>query len=96
MACNKGTIVILCGGGPAPGINTVISTVAKLFLNDGYKVIGLHNGYEGLFSEKRQIIEFDFEIADKIFNTGGSILYMSRFKPKGQDLNIDFFTEFDI
>ena len=30
----KESIVILAGGGPAPGINTVISTVAKTFLKD--------------------------------------------------------------
>ena len=36
------SIVILAGGGPAPGINTVISTVAKTFLKDNYRVIGLH------------------------------------------------------
>ena len=29
------SILILCGGGPAPGINSVISTVAKAFLKDG-------------------------------------------------------------
>jgi len=27
----KKSIAIICGGGPAPGINTVISTVAKIF-----------------------------------------------------------------
>ena len=25
------TIAILCGGGPAPGINTVVATVTKVF-----------------------------------------------------------------
>ena len=38
------SVVILAGGGPAPGINTVISTVAKAFLSDNYRVIGLHEG----------------------------------------------------
>jgi 6-phosphofructokinase 1 len=28
------SIVILAGGGPAPGINTVVSTVAKTFLKE--------------------------------------------------------------
>ena len=43
------SIVILAGGGPAPGINTVISTVAKTFLKDGYRVISLQEGYKNLF-----------------------------------------------
>ena len=45
----KESIVILAGGGPAPGINTVISTVAKTFLKDGYRVLGLNEGYKNLF-----------------------------------------------
>ena len=44
----KESIVILAGGGPAPGINTVISTVAKTFLKDGYRVLGLNDGYKNL------------------------------------------------
>ncbi|HML85459.1 MAG TPA: phosphofructokinase, partial [Bacteroidales bacterium] len=40
----KNTIVILCGGGPAPGINTVIGSVAKIFLQDNYRVLGMHEG----------------------------------------------------
>ncbi len=34
-------------GGPAPGI----SKVAKVFLKDGYRVIGLNQRFKGLFSE---------------------------------------------
>jgi ATP-dependent phosphofructokinase / diphosphate-dependent phosphofructokinase len=86
-----GTIAILCGGGPAPGINTVISTVAKVFLKDGYRVIGIHEGYKGLLSETPRIIEFDFLYVDKIFRRGGSTLVMSRFKPKDDDFKVDFF-----
>ena len=38
------SIAILTGGGPAPGMNTVVASVAKTFLRDGYRVIGLHGG----------------------------------------------------
>ena len=38
----KDSIIILCGGGPAPGMNTVVMSVAKTFLSNGYRVIGLH------------------------------------------------------
>ena len=34
------TIAILCGGGPAPGINTVVATVTKVFLKDGFLGFG--------------------------------------------------------
>ena len=42
MSENKKSVLILCGGGPAPGTNSVISTLAKVFLNDNYRVIGIH------------------------------------------------------
>ncbi len=87
----KKSIAIICGGGPAPGINTVISTLAKTFIKDGYKVIGVHHGYKGLFSEKPEVKVFDFNRADRIFSLGGSTLTMSRFKPKDSDFNSDFF-----
>lgn len=87
----KETIAILCGGGPAPGINTVISSVAKVFMKDGYRVIGIHNGYQGLLSDNPPITEFDFRYVDKIFSRGGSTLVMSRHKPKDDEFKVDFF-----
>ena len=53
----KESIVILAGGGPAPGINTVISTVAKTFLKDGYRVLGLNDGYKNLFQPNPDVVE---------------------------------------
>jgi len=85
------SIAIICGGGPAPGINTVISTLAKTFIKDGYKVIGVHRGYQGLFSDNPEVQIFDFALADRIFSRGGSTLIMSRFKPKESDFKSDFF-----
>ena len=87
------SILILCGGGPAPGINAVISTVAKAFLNDGYRVLGLHEGFKGIFNENPEIKEFDFFHADRIFSRGGSTLIMSRFKPKNEKLNTNLFLD---
>lgn len=92
----KKSIAIICGGGPAPGINTVISTLAKTFIKDGYQVIGVHRGYQGLLSENPDLQLFDFELADKIFSRGGSSLIMSRFKPKDSDFKADFFEKNDV
>lgn len=89
----KKSIAIICGGGPAPGINTVISTLTKAFIKDGYKVLGVHHGYKGLFSDKPNVKELNFRKADRIFSRGGSTLIMSRFKPKDSDFNSDFFTK---
>jgi len=87
----KGSIVIVCGGGPAPGINAVISSVSKVFLKDGYRVIGLHEGYKSLVSENPIIQNIDFNFADRILHQGGSALRMSRYKPKNSEFKIDFF-----
>ncbi|MEO9474793.1 MAG: 6-phosphofructokinase [Cyclobacteriaceae bacterium] len=92
----KPTVAIICGGGPAPGINTVIATVAKAFLADGYRVLGIHHGYQGLFAEAPETKEFDFEHADRIFSRGGSTLIMSRFKPKDHDFNTRIFEKENI
>ena len=89
----KDSIVILAGGGPAPGINTVISTVAKTFLKDGYRVLGLNDGYKNLFKENPQVDEIDFIYADEIQKQGGSPLRMSRYKPKNEEFNTDFFVK---
>jgi 6-phosphofructokinase 1 len=92
----QSSIVILCGGGPAPGINTVISTVAKVFLKSGYRVIGLHGGYKSLFSENPEMIDFDFALADDIQKQGGSAIQMSRYKPKDAEFNSRFFIQYNV
>ena len=70
----KKSIVILTGGGPAPGMNTVVGSIAKTFLQNEYRVLGLHGGYKGLFSPDPNFTELDFTTADWMFNRGGSIL----------------------
>jgi 6-phosphofructokinase 1 len=71
----------------------MISTDAKAFLKDGYRVLGLHQGFKGLFSEEPEIKEIDFALADTIFSRGGSTLIMSRFKPGTEKLNTKLFLE---
>ncbi|MBZ4191118.1 6-phosphofructokinase [Niabella beijingensis] len=90
------SIVILAGGGPAPGINTVIGSVAKIFLKDGYRVIGLHDGYKNLFNGKGLTTDIDFKLADDIFSRGGSFLRMSRYKPKDDEFTSEFFEKNNI
>lgn len=90
---NHPSIAIVCGGGPAPGINTVVSTVAKTFLKSGYRVLGVHGGYKGILSRDPKMIDFDFAYADRIFSRGGSTLVMSRYKPTEEDFNSQFFVK---
>ena len=96
----KDAVIILCGGGPAPGMNSVSMSVAKTFLTKGYRVIGLHGGYSGLFSQNARTEDLTFAIADRYFNRGGSYLEMSRFKPTDKDFednfNLDLFKDNNI
>ncbi len=87
----KEAIAILCAGGPAPGINTVISSVTKIFTRNGYNVLGLNGGYKSLFSEDPAFELLDIEYADQIYSRGGSALKMSRYKPKDEEFKVDFF-----
>lgn len=89
----KDSVAILCGGGPAPGINSVISSVALVFLKSGYRVLGINDGYKGLFDKNPHIIEIDFTMADDIHKRGGSALRMSRHKPKDNEFSTQFFTD---
>ena len=96
----KDAVIILCGGGPAPGMNSVSMSVAKTFISKGYRVIGLHGGYSGLFSKNARTEDLTFAIADRYFNRGGSYLEMSRFKPTDADFennfNLDLFKDNNI
>ena len=85
------SILILAAGGPAPGINTVIASVSKIFLKNGYRVIGLNEGYKNLFSGVASTVDINFEMADTALTRGGSILRMSRYKPKDAEFTTDFF-----
>ena len=96
----KDAVIILCGGGPAPGMNSVSMSVAKTFLTKNFRVIGLHGGYSGLFSKNARTEDLTFAIADRYFNRGGSYLEMSRFKPTDADFennfNLDLFKDNNI
>jgi 6-phosphofructokinase 1 len=89
----KEAVAILCAGGPAPGINTVIGSVAKVFLNAGFDVLGVHEGYKTLFTTDPNFERLDFAFADNIYNRGGSALKMSRYKPKDSEFITDFFVK---
>ena len=79
---NDGTVGIIVGGGPAPGINGVISSVTIEAVNQGKKVIGIKGGFKPLF-EGRTDCALPLTISDvsRIHTQGGSILRTSRDYP---------------
>ena len=73
---------IVVSGGPAPGINSVISSSVIEAHNRGYSVKGLVNGFRDLtMGEPDAVINLTPDNAGNIYNKGGSILGTSRFNP---------------
>jgi len=79
---NKEVLAILAGGGPAPGINGVISAVTIEANNRGLKVIGILDGFKWLIKKDWTKIEYlTIDNTSRIHNTGGSIIGISRDNP---------------
>jgi ATP-dependent phosphofructokinase / diphosphate-dependent phosphofructokinase len=76
------TLAILVGGGPAPGINGVISSATIEAVNNGLRVIGLYDGYYHIArGDTAHVTELTIEDVSRIHFTGGSILRTSRTNP---------------
>ena len=76
------TLAILVGGGPAPGINGVISSAAIEAVNNGLRVIGLYDGYYHIArGDTAHVVDLSIEDVSRIHFTGGSILRTSRTNP---------------
>lgn len=75
----KEVVAIVVGGGPAPGINGVISSATIEAINEGKEVIGIFGGFKSLFAgDKDSAIPLTIEDVSRIHTTGGSILRTSR------------------
>ena len=73
---------ILVGGGPAPGINSVISSVVIEAIDKGFQVIGFLEGFKHLAQGHMDphLILTNSDVS-RITNTGGSFLKTSRVNP---------------
>ena len=85
----KGVIAILTGGGDVPGLNPAIRAVTIRATREGYQVIGIRHGWEGIVgmipkktadnTEHYQVLTE--EIVNKVGRTGGTFLHTSRTRP---------------
>jgi ATP-dependent phosphofructokinase / diphosphate-dependent phosphofructokinase len=77
---------ILCGGGPAPGMNSVISAATIEARNSGWDVVGIMDGFqhliEGRTGEVRPLAITD---VSRIHVLGGSVIRTSRANPTVRD-----------
>lgn len=75
------TLAIICGGGPAPGINNVIASVTIEARNNGWDVLGIYDGFSHLATANKKVIPLTIDMVSRIHKEGGSIIRTSRFNP---------------
>ncbi|MCC6347158.1 MAG: 6-phosphofructokinase [Nitrospirales bacterium] len=73
---------IIVGGGPAPGINGVISAATIEAINEGKRVVGIMGGFKPLFEGNTEsAVPLTIEKVSTIHAQGGSLLRTSREYP---------------
>jgi 6-phosphofructokinase 1 len=78
----KDSVGVLVGGGPAPGINGVISAITLEARNRAHRVVGIYDGFQWLMQgDSSHIVDLEHENVSRIHFRGGSILNTSRANP---------------
>ena len=70
------TIGVLTSGGDAPGMNAAIRAVTRAAIYNGWKVMGVYRGYEGLINGDFK--ELTTESVSNTIQRGGTILKTAR------------------
>lgn len=79
---SEGKLAILVGGGPAPGINSVIGAATIRCRLEGVDVLGVRDGFEHLMKgDASAAIPLDIDDVSRIHFRGGSILGIARANP---------------
>ncbi|MBI1764867.1 MAG: 6-phosphofructokinase [Acidobacteria bacterium] len=78
----SGKLAILVGGGPAPGINSVISAATVKAINEGFEVVGIQDGFKHLVRRDPACAR-TLAIGDvsRVHWLGGSVLGTARENP---------------
>ena len=79
---SKGKLGILVGGGPAPGLNGVISAATIEGIDQGYEIIGFRDGFKWLAQgDAHHCLPLSIRDVKDIHIKGGSILGTARTNP---------------
>jgi len=82
MSKKSGKIAILVGGGPAPGINSVIAAATIRCILKGFDVIGINWGFRHIMQgSTAEIQRLTIEQVSRIHFRGGSIVHTARDNP---------------
>src|SRR3982750_4907486 len=78
----RGKLAIVVGGGPAPGINGVISSVTIEAVNQGIEVLGVRDGFSNLITGSTDLVQ-PLTVRDvaPYYPRGGSMLGTARTNP---------------
>jgi 6-phosphofructokinase len=75
-------MAIICGGGPAPGINSVIGAATIRACLSGVQVLGVNEGFRWLMEgDTSQVVPLTIADTSRIHFRGGSMLGISRANP---------------
>ncbi len=81
---------ILVGGGPAPGINSVISAATIRARLDGVEVVGIRDGFEAVMQGNvDQVMPLTIDLVSRIHFRGGSYIGISRANPTEQQHHLE-------
>lgn len=70
------TIGVLTSGGDAPGMNAAVRSVVRAGCENGFRVMGIRRGYNGLM--QGDMYEMNLRSVSNIINRGGTVLYSAR------------------
>src|SRR6202521_1713139 len=82
-------LAILVGGGPAPGINSVIGAATIRAQLDGINVVGLRDGFEWIMhGDIDHVMPLTIDAVSRIHFRGGSYIGISRANPTSNPLQL--------
>ncbi|MDX2040915.1 MAG: diphosphate--fructose-6-phosphate 1-phosphotransferase [Acidobacteriota bacterium] len=83
---SAGKLAILVGGGPAPGINSVIGSATVKAINEGFDVLGIQDGFKHLVKRDPSCARrLSIDDVSRIHFRGGSVLGTARENPTSSD-----------
>src|SRR5256885_15708086 len=84
------TLAILVGGGPAPGVNSVIGAATIRARLEGVDVLGVRDGFEWIMEgDIDHVTPLDIGEGSRIHFRGGSYIGISRANPTQKPAHLD-------